>query len=188
MAEKKPMNKWLLYSIFTLKFLLGLGFIIWTVYMTLQSTVGEDDDNAFLSTYHNVDDNYNDIVNANDSLNSKYDIEFIFNDTIINGISHKDVFLAQRAISQRKTRKDILKIGTNSFTVNVKDKTTGKKVDANIEMLVTMATNHDYDKSLKFKNGSKAEFELNKIGFWNITGSINIDEEKGSFFIKTNAK
>ena len=27
--------------------------------MTLQSDVGKDDDNAFLSNYHNIDDNYN---------------------------------------------------------------------------------------------------------------------------------
>lgn len=188
MAEKKPMSKGMIYTLFTLKFLLGLGFIIWTVYMTLQSDVGEDEDNAFLSTYHNIDDRYNDIVEANDKLNEKYNIVFTLNNETINEISHKDVFLAQRAISQRKTRKDILKVGENNFNVTVTDKANGTQIDnVELDMLVTMATTHEYDKKLKFENGSSDKFDLQRIGFWNITGTVTINGEKGFFFIKTNA-
>jgi len=46
--EKKPMPKWLIYTLFIGKFGLSLALIWWTVYMTLQSDVGKDDDNAFL--------------------------------------------------------------------------------------------------------------------------------------------
>ncbi len=49
-TQNKPMPKWLIYSLFIIKFLLGLGLIYWTIYVTLQSNVGEDDDHAFLST------------------------------------------------------------------------------------------------------------------------------------------
>ena len=45
--ENKPMPKWLVYTLFILKFILSLALIFWTVYMTLQSDVGQDDDNAF---------------------------------------------------------------------------------------------------------------------------------------------
>ncbi len=188
MAEKKPMNKWLLYTIFVAKFVSGLGLIVWTVYMTMQAGVGEDDDNSFLSTYHSVDDNYNDIVLSNAKINSKYDIQFKLNDEVINGVSHKDVFLAQRAISQRKIRKNILKYGTNKFDVLVHDRDGNKINDAKINMLVTMATTHEYDKKLDFKDGQNDSFELTHIGYWNITGTIDINDEKGFFFIKTNAK
>ena len=76
---KKPMPKWLIYTLFILKFVSGLGLIFWTVYMTLQSDVGKDDDNAFLSTYHSIDDNYNKIIEQNNEFNSKYNIKFLFN-------------------------------------------------------------------------------------------------------------
>jgi hypothetical protein len=188
MSSKKPMNKWLLYTIFVVKFLSGLGLIVWTVYMTMQSDVGDDEDNAFLSTYHNIDTNYNNIVIANTKINSKYLIEFKFNEEIIDGISHEDVFLAQRAIANRKNRKNILKLGENSFSVNIKTKE-GHTVDnAKIKMLVTMATNHKYDKNLEFIDTNREVFNINKIGYWNITGTVKIDNYEGHFFIKTNAR
>lgn len=188
MTEKKPMNKWLLYTIFVAKFLSGLGLIFWTVYMTMQSDVGQDNGNAFLSTYHNIDDNYNNIVIANARLNSKYLITFNLNDESIIGLSHKDVFLAQRAIAKRTVRKNILKLGENIFSVNITDKN-GKIVEnADIKMLVTMATNHTYDKNLEFKNTNLGKFNLQNIGYWNITGTVTIEGEEGYFFIKTNAK
>ncbi len=188
MGTKKPMNKWLLYTIFVAKFVSGLGLIIWTVYMTMQAGVGKDDDNSFLSTYHNIDNNYNDIVLSNARLNSKYYIEFKFNDEVIKGITHEDVFLAQRAISQRKIRKNILKPGTNNFEVKITDKDGNCIKNVKTNMLVTMATTHENDKRLEFKNGKSDSFELKQIGYWNITGTIEIGKEKGFFFIKTNAK
>jgi hypothetical protein len=156
--------------------------------MTLQSDVGLDNDNAFLSTYHSVDDNYNNMVQSNEKLNFMYNIEFSFNDTIINGLTHKDVFLAQRAIKKRKNRKDILKKGQNVFKVLIKDKDGNIVNDVKINMLITMTTTHSYDKKLDFKNTNIETFNLDKIGFWNITGSIKIGDIEGSFFIKTNAK
>jgi hypothetical protein len=185
---KKPMNKWLLYFIFIIKFLFGLGLIVWTVYQTSQSDTGSDDDNAFLSQYHEIDANYNQLVLANIKINNDYKITFKLNDTIIDGISHEDVFLSQRVISKRTNRKNILKVGTNNFGVEVLDQD-GKKVNnVQIEMLITMATNHKYDKKLDFKNKNNISFELPNAGYWNITGFVKISNDEGRFFIKTNAR
>ena len=184
----KPMSRPLLYGIFIVKFLFGLALIWWTIWMTLQSDVGQDDDNAFLSTYHNVDDNFNSMIISNDNFEEKYNLKFYLNDEVIDGLTVKDVFLAQRAINERKTRKDILKVGTNNFKYELtsKDGTNPKDVKANI--LVTMATNHLYDKKLEYKNKTTETFELKRKGYWNITGTIEVGNDKGYFFIKTNAR
>ena len=120
--EKKPMAKWLIYSLFIIKFIIGLLLIWWTVYMTLLSDVGEDEDNAFLSSYHTVDRDFNQIIKDNQLFNSKYNIKFQFNDEIILGLSYQDMFLGQRSIQKRKTRKNILKVGKNIFNIQVQDK------------------------------------------------------------------
>lgn len=186
--EKKPMPKWLIYGLFILKFILGLGLIYWTIYTTLQSNVGEDDDNAFLSTYQNVDSNFNKIVNNNSIFESKYNIKFEFNDETIVGLSYKDIFLSQRAIQNRKIRKNILKVGNNSFTIKVQDKDGNEITNKKIDILVTKSTNHLEDVSLVFNNTDTKDFKINSIGYWNITGTINVDGMIGTFYIKTNAK
>ncbi|MEA2050539.1 MAG: hypothetical protein U9O56_07400 [Campylobacterota bacterium] len=186
--ENKPMPKWLIYSLFILKFILGLALIYWTVYMTLQSDVGKDDDNAFLSDYHQVDKDFNKMVAQNNSFESKYNIKFVLNDEQIVGLSYDDVFLSQRVIKDRKIRKNILKIGKNSFTILVQDKDGNNIKDKKIDILVTKAVTHEYDVKLNFKNEDTKEFDITSIGYWNITGTVEVSNEKGHFFIKTNAK
>lgn len=182
------MPKWLIYSLFILKFILGLALIYWTVYMTLQSDVGKDDDNAFLSDYHQVDKDFNKMVAQNNSFESKYNIKFVLNDEQIVGLSYDDVFLSQRVIKDRKIRKNILKIGKNSFTILVQDKDGNNIKDKKIDILVTKAVTHEYDVKLNFKNEDTKEFDITSIGYWNITGTVEVSNEKGHFFIKTNAK
>ncbi len=186
--QNKPMPKWLIYSLFIIKFVFGLALIYWTIYMTLQSDVGQDDDNAFLSTYHNVDDNYNKIIKNNQIFNSKYNIKFQLNDETIIGLSLEDVFLAQRAIQQRKIRKNILKVGQNSFNIQIQDKNGNKIENSKIEILITKSTNHLEDVKLSYNNENIKEFEIKSIGYWNITGTVEVDGNKGTFYIKTNAK
>lgn len=187
-TQNKPMPKWLIYSLFIIKFLLGLGLIYWTIYMTLQSNVGEDDDHAFLSTYHDVDTNFNKIITNNKLFESKFNIKFDFNNEEIIGLSHKDVFLAQRAIQDRKTRKDILKVGDNTFIVSVQDKNGNAISNMDIEILITKSTNHLEDVKLVYKNENKKDFKINSIGYWNITGTVKVNGLEGTFYIKTNAK
>lgn len=185
--EKKPMPKWLLYGLFILKFILGLGLIYWTIYMTMQSDVGQDDDNAFLSTYHDVDRDFNKIIIANNNFSSLYNIKFKFNNEEIFGLTYDDVYLSQRAIQNRKSRKNILKVGKNSFTINVQDKNGDTIKNKKIDILVTKSTNHLEDVKLTFNSEDTKEFEIKSIGYWNITGTIDVDGIKGTFYIKTNA-
>jgi len=188
MANNKPMSKPVLYGIFIIKFFFGLGLIVWTVMMTLSSDVGKDNDNAFLGNYHTVDANYNNMVIDNLKIEKKYDIKLMLNDKIIDGLPYKDVFLAQRAIIKRKTGKNILKLGKNIFEVKILTKDGQVVKNTKTNMLITMATNHIFDIKLDFNSSNTHEFEVKQMGFYNITGTIEIDDLKGSFFIKTNAK
>lgn len=186
--DKRFMRKEYVYTLFVLKFLLGIGLIYWTVATTLTSDVGKDSDNAFLSNYKSVDDNFNQMTKENDIFNSKYNVKFIFNGQEIVGLSLEDVFLAQRAIQTRTIRKDMVLVGENSFTVLVQDKEGNIVENKKIEMLVTKNTNHLEDVQLKFENENTKKFMIGSIGYWNITGVIEIDGNKGFFYIKTNAK
>ncbi len=182
------MNKFTLYTIFILKFLLGLGLIVWTIMMTLSSDVGQDDDNAFLSTYHNIDDDFNDMITSNFNFDNKYNLVFDLNKKTMDGLTLKDVFLGQRVIKKRIIRKDILNIGNNIFKYKLTTKD-GKEVkDSKLDMVVTMTTNHIFDKKLEFKNKNTETFKIDKKGYWNITGTIEVGTDKGYFFIKTNAR
>jgi len=186
--ENKPMSKWLIYSLFILKFFLGLALIWWTVYMTLQSDVGKDDDNAFLSSYHDIDNNYNKLVENNNKFNAKYNVKFVFNGQEIYGISHEDVYFSQRVLKERKTRKDMINVGKNIFSVYIQDKNGNPITKSTIEILVTKNTTHTEDVRLKFTNEQSKTFDIKSLGYWNITGAVTIDGLKGTFYIKTNAK
>ena len=186
--EKKPMPKWLIYTLFILKFVLGLVLIWWTVYMTLQSDVGKDDDNAFLSDYHHIDENYNKLIEQNNEFNSKYNVKFVFNNEVIYGLTHEDVYLSQRVIQERKTRKDIINVGENSFSVYIQDKDGNDVVKNNIEILVTKNTTHEEDVKLSFVNENTKTFVIGSKGYWNITGTVETNGSKGYFYIKTNGK
>ncbi len=186
--EKKPMPKWLIYTLFIGKFGLSLALIWWTVYMTLQSDVGKDDDNAFLSDYHHIDDNYNKLIEQNNEFNSKYNVKFVFNNEEIIGLTHQDVYLSQRVIQARKTRKDIINVGENKFSVYIQDKAGNKVTQNNIEILVTKNTTHTEDVKLLFTNENTKTFTIGSKGYWNITGTVETNGSKGYFYIKTNGK
>ncbi|MGB3751606.1 MAG: hypothetical protein WA945_08555 [Arcobacteraceae bacterium] len=186
--EAKPMPKWLVYTLFILKFLLSLALIFWTVYMTLQSDVGQDDDNAFLSSYKNIDDNYNKIIQDNAKFNAKYNVKFVFNNEEIYGLTHEDVYLSQRVIKDRKTRKDIINVGENKFSIYIQDKNGNEITKNKAEILVTKNTNHKEDVKLYFENEQSKTFVIESKGYWNITGIVEVDGLKGYFYIKTNGK
>ena len=186
--ESKPMPKWLIYGLFILKFLIGLYLIYWTVYMTFQSDVGQDEDNAFLNTYHKIDRGFNEIAKQNIDFATKYNIKFNLNNEKIIGLSYDDVFLAQRVIKDRNIRKNILKVGTNKFTIQVQDKQGNEIKNKTINILITKSTNHLEDIKLKFINEDSKTFMIKSKGYWNITGTVEVDGLKGSFYIKTNAK
>ena len=186
--DKRFMRKEIVYALFILKFLLGIYLIYWTIATTLSSDVGKDEDLAFLNTYHNVDDNFNNMIALNQKFQEKYNIKFNFNGKEIIGLTVDDVFLAQRAIQNRKTRKDMILVGKNRFTILVQDKKGNIIKDKKIKILITKNTTHAEDVALEFVNEDTKEFNIGSIGYWNITGTIDIDGDKGFFYIKTNAK
>jgi len=185
---KKPMSKWLIYTLFILKFVLGLALIGWTVYMTFQSDVGLDDDNAFLSDYHKIDDNYNKNIKDTNEFNSKYNVKLVFNNEVIYGLDHEDVYFSQRVIQDRKIRKDIINVGENKFSVYIQDKNGNTITNNKIEILVTKNTTHTEDVKLHFVNENTKTFKIGSKGYWNITGSVETNGSKGYFYIKTNGK
>jgi hypothetical protein len=181
------MSKPMLYAIFIVKFLFGLGLIIWTVMMTLSSDVGLDDDNAFLSSYHKIDDDFNNMVKSNIDFEKKYNFTIELNGKSIDGLTIKDVFLSQRVIKDRKDKKNLLKVGINSFRYKISAKNNQIPKDIKVNMLVTMTTNHTFDQKLNFENKTQQTFKIEKKGYWNITGTIEVDGDKGYYFIKTDA-
>lgn len=182
------MPKWLVYTLFIGKFALSLLLIWWTIYMTLQSDVGQDDDNAFLSDYKHIDDNYNKIIEQNNEFTSKYNVKFVFNNEEIYGLTHQDVYLSQRVIQDRKIRKNMINVGDNKFSVFIQDKEGNKITENNIEILVTKNTTHAEDVTLIFKNEETKTFPIGSKGYWNITGTVETNGSKGYFYIKTNGK
>jgi hypothetical protein len=186
--EYKPMPKWLVYTLFVLKFALSLALIFWTVYMTQQSDVGKDEDNAFLKTHKVMDDDYNKIVEQNSLFSSKYNVKFIFNDTEIIGLTHQDVYLSQRNIKERSLRKNMLNVGENKVSIYIQDKNGVEVKNSHINILVTKNTTHTEDVTLEFNNETSKNFVLKSLGYWNITGSLEVDDDKGYFYLKTNAR
>jgi len=55
-------------------------------------------------------------------------------------------------------------------------------------LLVTKNNTHQEDQNLLFKQNSSVDFIIKSKGYWNITGVVEIGEDKGYFYIKTNAK
>ncbi len=186
--DKRFMKKEYVYALFIIKFVLGLYLIYWTIATTLSSDVGKDADNAFLTTYHNVDDNFNQMSALNQKFQQKYNIKFDFNGTQIVGLSVDDVFLAQRAVQARKIRKDMILVGENKFSIHIQDKDGNAIGSKNIDILVTKNTTHAEDVKLQFKNEDTKTFQIGSIGYWNITGTVDVNGDKGYFYIKTNAK
>ena len=183
------MKKTTVYALFIFKFLFSLSLIWWTITMTLSSNVGKDDDNAFLSSYHDIDKNYNAMSVQNDAFNKKYNIKLILNGEIINKMDFTDIRLGQRSVALRTNNKLILKLGQNIFSYEIRDIKTNTIVKSKLKLLVTMTTNHLYDKSIEMNNDKPlASFNLTHQGYWNITGTVEVGTDKGYLFIKTNAR
>ena len=184
------MSKRTTYIIFLAKFTLSLFLIFWTIKMTLTAGVGTDDDNSFLSNYHEVDKNYNKIMSDNINFTNKYDTIIKINNALINEMSYKDIYLSQRAIHDRKNRKNILKLLNNTISISIVDKKTKKlikNIDANI--VFTRPSTHNGDVKIQLNNSKEIKnFKINKSAYWNIMGNVKIGKDEGNFFIKTNSK
>ena len=182
------MTKTTTYTIFVLKFLFSLGLIFWTIKMTMSANVGQDEDNTFFSTYHKIDDNFNEISKQNDMFNIKYNTTIKINDKYFEGLSYKDIFLSQRIIKKRADRKNILNVNENTISIVITDKKTNKVIKTyKANVIFTTTVDHKDDLNIKLKDGIN-NFNISKKSYWNIMGKVEVDNNIGHFYIKTNSK
>lgn len=183
------MSKKTLYIIFIAKFLFSISLITWTVMMTLGAGVGKDNDNTFMSYYKNVDEDFNTIISKNNLFQEKYIFELKINDFIVDTLTYDDIYLSQRVIQDRETRKNILHVGKNNLSIVIKDKITKqqiKNIEANV--VFTMPSTHDFDQEVKLNsNIPQKDFIISKKSYWNIMGKIKVGNDTGNFYLKTNA-
>jgi len=179
---------WLLFffGIFGLSF----SMIIWTITSTLKADLSED--KSFLSTYHDVDANFNNMMMSNEKFNSLYDIFFDINGKM-TPLEVKDIFLAQRALKDKSNNQKMFTIGTNSIRVKIMEKETSKVIEnAIVELQISKAIKSDGDinfKNIPFKDGVYlSNFEIKDQGNWHLTGKVSVGKDIGYFFIKTNTK
>lgn len=182
------MSKRTVYTLFVAKFVFSLAMIFWTIKMTLGAGVGTDDENTFMTYYQDVDDNYNQLMEANQKFEEKYRIEFMLNDFSLNRLDIDDIYFSQRVIRDRKVRKNLLNLGENKLNVKVFDRATNKQItDYNTDIIFTMPSTHKHNQEFNMKNSDTSTITIDQKTFWNIMGKINIQNHTGQFFIKTNA-
>ncbi len=182
-------NYWPLFFIGIFSFVFSM--IVWTIYSAVNTPVHED--KTLLKSYHELDKDYNDIVESNNKFLSKYNFIITINKNKFNLI-FTDMFLSQRVIEEKSNHKNIFNIGINTITVQIKEKTTDKIVDdVKMEFSVYRPTNDNNniefnnDKQSSTNINSKFEFKLPYKGNWNISGVFKVKNDTGYFFIKSNA-
>jgi len=185
------MSRKTVYTLFVLKFTLSLLMIFWTIKMTMGAGVGKDNDNTFLSTYAKVDDSFNEFNEHNKIFNNKYDTLITINNEVLNTMDFNDIFLSQRIIKHKKTRKDVLNYKeNNSINIIIKDKLTNQIInDINASIILTRPNTHENDFTLSIlKSNKQKDFNISKKAYWNIMGAVKIGDDEGHFYIKTNSK
>lgn len=185
----KKRNYWPLFFIGIFGFTLIM--IIWTIRSAIKVPVIED--RSFIYKYQYVDENYNDIMNANINFLEKYTLELDLNGKIFPLIT-EDIKYGQRVIEKYSNHKDNLKLGQNSLKIIVFDKVTKEKVPLDIDLLITKNMSNDSDLNLRNENFTNVEniygtnFDIKDETNWIITGSFKTKDATGFIFIKTNAK
>ncbi|MCH9740577.1 MAG: FixH family protein [Epsilonproteobacteria bacterium] len=190
-SEKKGIQKYHLWLLFFFA-IFGFTFamIIWTVKSAVDTPVYED--RSFLDSYQHVDDNFNDMMIKNHKFNLRYDTKVTVNERTI-GLEIKDAFLGYRSLEKQSTNQNILLIGENTISVVINDKQTNKAVDdANITFQVTRSIEDMYDinlNSFTYSEGSyNSTAKIDLAGNWNILAKIQVAEDTGYLYIKTNTK
>jgi len=185
---KKGIQKYHLWlAFFFLIFGGTFSMIIWTVKSAVATPVY--DDKSFLSSYHDVDDNFNRMMVQNQRFNNLYDVQVTINERTL-GMEIKDAFLGQRSLEKQSTNQNMLKVGDNSFSVIVTSKESAEIVsDANVTFQITRAIEDMYDIDLNtftYANGSyTTTAKIDLAGNWNVYGTIKVAEDIGYFYIKT---
>lgn len=185
----KERNYWPLFFIAIFAFTVYM--IIWTIIQAMNAPVIED--RSFMQKYQYVDENYNDIMNANIDFLEKYKLELNLNGKIFP-LTTEDIKFGQRVIEKYSQHKDNLKIGENSILLTVTEINTQKTIPISFDILITktMTNENDIDlnsKEFKEDNGVySSNFIISEKTNWIITGKIKTEDKEGYIFIKTNAR
>ena len=170
-------------------FIFGITFamIIWTVKSAVNTPVYED--RSFMTSYQDVDDNYNQMLISNATFNAKYNCTVTINSKTL-GMELSDLLYGQRSLKKMSTNQKILKLGENRISLIIKSKETNNIVkDAKIEFQITRAIEDMYDINLndfKIVNEAYSTFAtIEKEGNWNIIGKVTIANDIGYLYIKT---
>jgi hypothetical protein len=173
-------------------FVFGITFamIIWTVKSAVATPVYED--KSFMTSYHDVDDNYNKMVTANSRFNQKYKTEVTINSKKV-GMELSDLRYGQRSLAKRSTNQNILIEGENSLSISIRNRENNTSItQAKIAFQITRPIQDKFDINLdNFKlDGSiyTTTAKIEKAGNWNIIGKITIGDDIGYLYIKTNTK
>jgi len=186
--SKKGIQKYHLWlAFFFLIFGGTFSMIVWTVKSAVATPVYND--NSFLSSYHDVDDNFNKMMVQNHHFNTLYDVKVKINERTI-GMEIKDAFLGQRSLEKQSTNQNMLKVGVNTLSVNITNKKNNEVVsDANVTFQITRAIEDMYDIDLNTFTYEKGTYnttaKIDLAGHWNVYGTVKIAEEIGYFYIKT---
>lgn len=179
-------NYWPLLFIFL--FCFAFGMIVWTIVSAVNTPVNED--RTFLQSYQDVDTNFNDILEKNNTFKKEFNVSIIINNKKFP-LSTSDIFYSQRVLEKKSKHNDLLKKGQNSIAIEVSSKDNTPIKNARFSVKVTKATTNNADMDFfdkKLINGKYLQkFDIPIQGNWNITGTITVDDKKGYFYIKTNA-
>ena len=173
-------------------FIFGMTFsmIVWTVKSTVETPVYED--KSFMTSYQDVDENYNKMVMSNKKFNDKYETEVDINGKKV-GMELSDLLYGQRSLKKKSTNQNMLIIGDNKISISIKDKKNNAPIaDANVRFQITRAIEDMDDINLdKFKHENNIYYttaNIKKVGHWNIIGKITIGNDIGYLYVKTNTK
>ncbi len=179
---------WLL--LFFIIFGITFSMIIWTVKSAVDTPVYED--RSFMTSYQDVDENFNKMIEENNKFNDKYNTKITINDKTI-GMEVSDILYGQRSLKKKSTNQNMLHMGDNLISISIRDKKSNSIMDdANISFQVTRAIEDSYDINLnefKLKDGVYSSIAEVKVeGNWNILGKIVIGNDIGYLYIKTSTE
>jgi len=173
-------------------FIFGITFamIIWTVKSAVNTPVYED--RSFMTSYQDVDENYNQMLISNAKFNAKYSCNVKINSKIV-AMELSDLLYGQRSLKKMSKNQKLLTLGKNKISLKILDKKTAKVItNAKIEFQITRAIEDMLDVDLnkfKFTNGIYFTFaNITKNGYWNIIGRVTIGDDTGYIYIKTSTQ
>ena len=170
-------------------FIFGMTFsmIVWTVKSAVNTPVYED--RSFMTSYQDVDENYNQMLLSNAKFNAKYSCNVKINGKRM-GMELSDLLYGQRSLEKMSKNQKLLVLGENKISLSIVDKKTSKAIkSAKVEFQITRAIENMLDLNLNnFKcidDIYAASANITKDGYWNIIGKVTVGDNSGYFYIKT---